>query len=99
MAELLVQQCAACHHRMFPRRLACSNCGGTVLEAVAAGPGRVLDRVEILRSPGVAPGEPLVLLRVELEGGPRLVARTTGAAARGSAVTITESGGALTAEG
>ena len=28
MAELLVQQCAACQHRMFPRRLACSNCGG-----------------------------------------------------------------------
>ena len=98
MPELIVQQCAACQHRMFPVRLACSNCGGTELEEVVAGPGRVLDRVEVLRSPGLPPGEPLVLLRVELEGGPRLLARTGGPAARGSAVLITESGGALIAE-
>ncbi|CAN5195616.1 hypothetical protein BH09ACT5_BH09ACT5_05880 [soil metagenome] len=97
MAELLVQRCIACQHRMFPSRLACSECGGSVLALVPAGEGRVLDRVEILRSPGLAPDRPLVLLRVELAGGPRLVAGTAGAAARGDAVTVTVADGALTA--
>ena len=97
MSELVVQRCAACEHRMFPRRLACSRCGGTVLLDSPAGAGRVLDCVQILRSPGVDPAAPLVLLRVELEGGPRLVARASEVIERDSVVTITDDGGALAA--
>ncbi len=72
--ELMIQHCERCGHRMFPERLACSRCGSAALLPTAAGPGTVIDLVDIYRAPSGAGAGPTRIVLVELDAGPQLLA-------------------------
>ncbi len=94
-AELRVQCCERCNHRMFPERLACSRCGSSRLASEPAGPGAVVDHVEILRAPsGVGEG-PVRIVLVQLDSGPRLLARAPLPLAAGDRVALSDDGHAV----
>lgn len=105
---LTVQQCAGCGRVLFPRRAACSVCGsGTLADDIAAGPGEVLEVVELYLSPGRRAssrdeassgegGDTFVL--VSLDAGPRVIAKTAVVLARGDQVFLFDERGAITAQ-
>ncbi len=74
--ELRIQRCRRCGHALFPERLACSRCGWPELDLEPAGPGSVIDSVEVFRAPSGAGHGPVRIVLVELDSGPKLLART-----------------------
>lgn len=90
--ELLIQRCEGCGHRLFPERLACPKCGSAALRPEPAGPGRVLDRVDVLRAPSGTGEGPVHLSLVELDAGPRVLTRGPEELTAGDRVSLVEDG-------
>ncbi|HWL03144.1 MAG TPA: zinc ribbon domain-containing protein [Microbacteriaceae bacterium] len=88
--ELAIQQCEQCGHRMFPERLACSRCGSSALLSQPAGPGTVCDRVDVYRAPSGADDGPTHVVLVELDAGPRLLARAAVDLVGGDRVSVSD---------
>ena len=85
---LRIQRCERCAHHWFPERIACGRCGAASLVAVPAGEGVVVDRVDVLRAPSDAGDGPVVIALVQLDAGPRVLAR----AASGTAASAPAAG-------
>jgi len=90
MSELAIQRCERCGQRLFPERLACHRCGSAALVPEPAGPGTVLDRVEVLRAPSGDGEGPVHIVLVELDAGPRVLARASAGLAAGSRVSLAD---------
>jgi len=88
--ELKIQRCERCDHRMFPERFACSRCGGSQLREQPAGPGTVLDRVDVYRAPSGTDSGPTHVVLVELDAGPKLLARAAADLASGDRVSVSD---------
>jgi len=94
-AEVRVQVCERCGHRLFPARLACGRCGGSSLGDEPAGEGAVEGVVDVFRAPGAGDRPRVVLVR--LDSGPRLLAGATAAVGPGDRVRVALRDGAIAA--
>ncbi len=95
--ELRIQRSRRCGHALFAERLACSRCGSPDLDPEPAGPGAVVDAVEDFRAPSGAGNGPVRIVLVELDSGPRLLARTAEPLESGDRVSLEDIERAATA--
>jgi uncharacterized OB-fold protein len=83
LTELQIQRCESCGAHLFPERLRCSNCGGTELRHVPAGPGHLEEETTLRRpQPGVRLGS------IRLAAGPVVIARLADGAGAGMEVRL-----------
>jgi uncharacterized protein len=76
--RILLQVCAVCHRRRFPRMPACPYCGapgGDDVEAPGTGTVYSFVRVHRALTPAFANDVPYSVATVELDGGSRVVGR------------------------
>jgi uncharacterized OB-fold protein len=83
VTELQIQRCERCGTSAFPDRLWCPGCGGSRLQHVPAGPGRVEEETTLRRS-----AEPVQLGTVRLDSGPLVIARLATRTTAGSEVRL-----------
>lgn len=79
--RIVLQRCTACHRLRFPRMPGCPYCGALGhSEEEVSGHGRVYAMVRVHRAltPAVVAEVPYTVATVQLDDGPRLVARVAG---------------------